>query len=820
MVATAFIVQSYQLHQSDYNAPAVAAMLALAASLAGSGTVDLSARSAFDILALVAPSPRSRWVDGIWITSLVLSASVAFLSTLTKQWIREYRDRTTAPCESPRYWAHRRALYFEGLDDWGLTTLISLLPLVLHAALFLFLSGLIVLLWGLQVDRVVAVGIIAISASLLLFYAITILLPMLFVACPTSTPLSRNVRRALSVTRQVAVSSWIRGIRYADIFQLVTTPAHVQRWTAETLCTAESVFTRASLQMRHALARLVEAPSDSAEEQSSEAVELDRRRHELAAGILKWMVMSCTDQDIITVGVQASGALRTWSVTARLLDQARPSFWAKSYSHVERKFSRTPTEDPGRAADYARDWRATFMRSAFQSSHRHDWLSSSTYYCFPLLYLLHWGKYNFAAGNVPVGTWNAAVRVALKLDCPDNDGSPTPAPFRTSVALLILNGRVQPFTIQTALYIVASLNSSDLVHEDLDIIGKAFARKLPSQRHLDHVQCGSACVVDLLSEATLSRSSVALDETDVSVAAGLTDRFVTQTLQDFPETGVNNGKLSLSRGDLSQFMQFIPDHTFPETKRNEYALSRACSLLVLAARDDPSDRWPAGLNRSLRRLFFLISHLDSKELPDRLDMFAWDLLQIVADDFTLLRFLHTTGRPIPRHPLVLDTSIDSDLGPLSWLYCWEDCRISLWSSVWTHARSPRWESDVCVRDAVAAVDVFATYMCAHSRQGHPAAPELVKVFFSADWIRFCLDGYSQPRRNQAQYRVQVYQVERILQHCAELNPDWWPALFSKIMSTNGNAHQEAAKYLDAKLRALGPCKECPGRVVHAHEKCL
>ncbi|KZV97514.1 hypothetical protein EXIGLDRAFT_747026 [Exidia glandulosa HHB12029] len=117
-VATAFVVESYKLLQPDYEEYIATTLFAALSSRNVSGvpqdsTIDLRNPADF------APKRSSRWLNGMWFTSLVLSLLVAFLCILLKQWLEEYNGRISAPFPSVRQWARRRTLYFDGLTNWA-----------------------------------------------------------------------------------------------------------------------------------------------------------------------------------------------------------------------------------------------------------------------------------------------------------------------------------------------------------------------------------------------------------------------------------------------------------------------------------------------------------------------------------------------------------------------------------------------------------------------------------------------------------------------------------------------------------------------------
>ncbi|KZV90718.1 hypothetical protein EXIGLDRAFT_648927, partial [Exidia glandulosa HHB12029] len=138
---TAFVVESYQFLQ-----PGTLDLGAALYALAVNDTAMLRS------LATSSPQPSSpaRWINGLWFTSLFFSLVAAFLCILVKQWLDEYKARTRASSQNPKHWSRRRAFYFRAIDSWGVPVIISLLPLLLHAALFLFFAGMVVLLWSLN----------------------------------------------------------------------------------------------------------------------------------------------------------------------------------------------------------------------------------------------------------------------------------------------------------------------------------------------------------------------------------------------------------------------------------------------------------------------------------------------------------------------------------------------------------------------------------------------------------------------------------------------------------------------------------------------
>ncbi|EJD50459.1 hypothetical protein AURDEDRAFT_160361 [Auricularia subglabra TFB-10046 SS5] len=183
-VSTAFIIESYKQLQVDHTE-----------YIANALYLSLTARNATSSIDLAPPgahfqAPRSaRWTNGLWISSLVLSLAVALLSILSKQWLEEYNLRTSSPAETQRHWARRHALLSSALEQWHVSTLISLMPIALHVSLFLFLAGLVIFLFHL--DATIMVGVLTFTITLTAFYVLSTILPLVFPACPWATAVTK-----------------------------------------------------------------------------------------------------------------------------------------------------------------------------------------------------------------------------------------------------------------------------------------------------------------------------------------------------------------------------------------------------------------------------------------------------------------------------------------------------------------------------------------------------------------------------------------------------------------------------------------------------
>ncbi|KZV91784.1 hypothetical protein EXIGLDRAFT_615195, partial [Exidia glandulosa HHB12029] len=159
-IVTTFLVESYKSLEPDYLEYMAGAVYALSLQ---NRTMDCFSTSPLAAPSQFTPSTSARLLNAIWFTSLFLSLTSAFLSILVKQWLENYGSRTSASATSPRHWAHRRTMYFDAFSRWHVHDIVSALPLCLHTAMFLFLSGVVLFLWNL--DRTNSVWFLTLTAT-------------------------------------------------------------------------------------------------------------------------------------------------------------------------------------------------------------------------------------------------------------------------------------------------------------------------------------------------------------------------------------------------------------------------------------------------------------------------------------------------------------------------------------------------------------------------------------------------------------------------------------------------------------------------------
>jgi hypothetical protein len=188
-VVTAFVIESSQSLQPDYNQATALLTAQVLKALTNAGNLSYLASmpSAEQILSLT-KSNLSTSVNILWFSALGFSLSAVLVAMLAKQWLAVYDSQSQdellkASCERQRK--------FDGLHKWSLPYILAVLPALLHVSLFLFLAGLIIYLWNL--DPTVSQTNCVILGLLFMFYFASGMLAVFNLNCPYQTPLSRFI---------------------------------------------------------------------------------------------------------------------------------------------------------------------------------------------------------------------------------------------------------------------------------------------------------------------------------------------------------------------------------------------------------------------------------------------------------------------------------------------------------------------------------------------------------------------------------------------------------------------------------------------------
>ncbi|KAH8824101.1 ankyrin repeat-containing domain protein [Flagelloscypha sp. PMI_526] len=202
-IVTAFIIETFQSLEPDFPEIAVSLLIEQIALIRTGGNVTaMDAIPSHLSHSTEMPTRTDMWVNGLFLTSLALSLVTAFLAVLMKQWLQEYRTHVPGSAKDQARIRHFR---FRGLERWKLPQLVGFLPLLLHASLAIFFTGLIVLTVSHSLS--LAVPIIVVSGFAFLIYFTTSFLSVLFPDSPFRNPALIRLTRGFILALAHSISS-------------------------------------------------------------------------------------------------------------------------------------------------------------------------------------------------------------------------------------------------------------------------------------------------------------------------------------------------------------------------------------------------------------------------------------------------------------------------------------------------------------------------------------------------------------------------------------------------------------------------------------
>ncbi|VDC03654.1 unnamed protein product [Peniophora sp. CBMAI 1063] len=192
-VAT-FVVQTYPSLSPDTGAETVAILQHVAALLANqSQPAAASSSSAPSIPIWSGPAPSDVRVNALWFLSLIVSIIGALLATLVQQWSRQYTQDIQRR-GSPASRGPIRLLLSSGIDDFHMDDALGFITSLIHVAVALFFSGLLVFLYALD-DVVAWLAMGALALASLCYLSLSVL-PLIYPTSPYQTPLTSPLRFA------------------------------------------------------------------------------------------------------------------------------------------------------------------------------------------------------------------------------------------------------------------------------------------------------------------------------------------------------------------------------------------------------------------------------------------------------------------------------------------------------------------------------------------------------------------------------------------------------------------------------------------------
>ncbi len=204
-VVTTFVVQTSQSLQPDYAAMSASLLyesILVQRAIANGSPVNVIAPSPLNPTITFVPATTDVWVNGLWFTSLFLSLTTALVAVLVKQWLHHYV--ALPPSGTPRERSFTRHFRYAGFEKWHVQVIIGLLPVLMHLALAIFLSGLVIFLHPLRaaLSWIICAGTAVVYAA----YVLATILPIIFPQCPYRTPLCDLVY--MSFCRAVPQVTW------------------------------------------------------------------------------------------------------------------------------------------------------------------------------------------------------------------------------------------------------------------------------------------------------------------------------------------------------------------------------------------------------------------------------------------------------------------------------------------------------------------------------------------------------------------------------------------------------------------------------------
>ncbi|KZV66788.1 hypothetical protein PENSPDRAFT_584804, partial [Peniophora sp. CONT] len=180
----AFVIESYKMLQPDANAQTVVLLAQLVLAHNVTPAVPASEVQSGSFQA----SETAIAVNALWFLSLTISLISALLATLIQEWTRDFlRDVRRRSSETTiKEYAFNHIYVRQGVERYRLDYVTTLVVILLHAAVAIFLVGLILFLFPIHhVPAWVVIATVSIAAAL---YILISAIPFWDNSCPYRTP--------------------------------------------------------------------------------------------------------------------------------------------------------------------------------------------------------------------------------------------------------------------------------------------------------------------------------------------------------------------------------------------------------------------------------------------------------------------------------------------------------------------------------------------------------------------------------------------------------------------------------------------------------
>ncbi|KZW00424.1 hypothetical protein EXIGLDRAFT_745670 [Exidia glandulosa HHB12029] len=784
-VATAFLIESYKLLEPDQSSAYMSTALYLLVTRDNPSTSSMLPPP--PALGLAA-STMSRAVNWLWFTSLLLALAVALLGILIKQWIVEYNARNAASAESPRHWAIRHQLFFQAMTGWPVADLVSVLPVMLHASLFLFFGGVALFVWDL--DRGIGAWVAVLGLALGGFYVACSLIPLWIPECPTATPVVNLIRRSILWLRismlRIGIVLYTRSYQVYDalcrhrFFRRAAGVGDPETGVPSPPRTPRDVYSVPQFD----LAGYLDQPPPANDAQGRIAVVvgrwteaitcldaqstarsiltpiLDRRRCGLEGDALLWLNFAVSDSDSTAVALQAIGGVQPTTALATYL-RRDPKLKSMTWRDASARFSMVsnPVE------------RMRIVRSMLVFDiQRNDLTSISNWHFYH--FLLNLGQY-------PDMLFMNSVRDVFLPLLVRSIREPPPgimSPSLTSTVLLFLRYKGLDLT-----NLLISLLWCDFTSSALDwdfVIESLISAALRKIGVLRNASSQALVVLDLLAQLwemeTRERTASLIQRLMIHILAA-------------PDRDPDGEFLDLYRSPY--FLSYLASAAFATQIVPESALSRVDHALDYRSSSCPSDHISQIelLAQSVALSIRLRTTLH-RPPPASINVYH-DPLRTAMPERRLATG-STSLAVLLRQILILEP-IHSQTVPLS-----------LWDMIPDSDPNSHWDF----------VGGLVRYLSIAERYRYDVS-DIVDTLLAQITLQN-LHTYFQKRRHR-KYGLFIpfrMAVAHIVQHCIELRPRWWLDILHSVIDDDSvdQVLKVAALRVDREVSRRGPCLACPG----------
>ncbi|KAJ7833018.1 hypothetical protein B0H14DRAFT_2255962, partial [Mycena olivaceomarginata] len=141
------------------------------------------AASQIPVTSTFTPTLTSRWVNGLWFSSLTFSLISALGASIAKGWGTQFSSTIAGSSWGD---AKLHCGRFRGLQRWHLHLIVQCLPIFIHIGFFLFSIGLVILLFS--DDRIIGITICVLTVLVVVLYIGSSFHPAFYPDSPFRTP--------------------------------------------------------------------------------------------------------------------------------------------------------------------------------------------------------------------------------------------------------------------------------------------------------------------------------------------------------------------------------------------------------------------------------------------------------------------------------------------------------------------------------------------------------------------------------------------------------------------------------------------------------